>query len=296
MGRVGKFLLSFVIFAAVCYGGLVWFVNHEVAKGIDQAVAETPGMTLEYTDLSVSIFDHTVTLDNVAVKWAGGQSFFAEEISVLKYDQKNPTPHYLQARAQGAVISATRANLGEYVGLLKLIGLTALSGDLEVGYSYNPTAKNFTLDTFRFDEKTLGDLTLSGVVTNIDVDALRPEKLVGLRLGAADLIYTDKSLIEKVMLVLGQSVGTGIEATRAQFSGELGEMVDFADKQGNGVAADAINGFKNFVQNSGTLTVAARPAEPVPFIYFFMGRDFYDNLQLLNLSVLADSDVVRNNQ
>lgn len=296
MNRVAKFFLSLIIFAAVCYGGLVWFVNHEVAKGIDQAVAETPGLTLTYTDLSVDIFDHTVTLDDVEATWPGGQSFLAEEVAILKFDQKNEVPHFIQAEAHGAVISATRANLGEYADMLRLIDVTALHGDLAFDYEFNPANKALTFNALTINDRTLGDLTLSGVLNNIDITDVRPEQTVGLKLGAADLTFTDRQLVERVLAVIGKSVGMDVNATRIQFGEEIRGMADYAEKIGNVQAAATFRALRSFVREPGTLTVSARPEEPAPLLYLFMGRDIYDNLRLLNLSVKASSSVAKNNQ
>lgn len=295
MSRVGKFLLSFVLFAAVCYGGLVWFVHHEVAKGINQAVADTPGMTLDYSNLSVSIFDHTVTLDDVEVAWAGGQHFLAEQLSVLKYDQKHAVPYFIRAKARDAVISATRANLGEYADLLAMIDINALHGDIVVDYSFDPNGKSLTFRQLDFNDRVLGDLHLSARLDNIDIENLRPEKMVGLKLGQAEFRFTDNRLLERTLAVLGTSMRLSPEETRRQLAGELEGMARHADTAGNPRASDALFAFRRFVQHAGTLKVSSRPAEPAPLIYLFMGRDFYDNLQLLNLTVTADSPVAENN-
>lgn len=296
MNRVAKFFLSLVIFAAVCYGGLVWFVHHEVAKGIDQAVAETPGLTLTYSDLSVDIFDHTVTLDDVEADWLGGQSFLAEEVAILKYDQKHEVPYFIQAEARGAVVSATRANLGEYADLLRLIDVTALHGDLVFDYEFDPANKTLTLNALTVNDRTLGDLTLAGVLNNIDITNVRPEQMVGLKLGAADLTFTDRQLVERVLTVLGNPVHLGLDETRTQLGEEIRGMADYAKRRGNTGAADALHALRRFVRDSGTLTVSARPAEPAPLLYLFMGRDIYDNLQLLNLSASTSSNIAEDNQ
>ncbi len=76
---------------------------------------------------------------------------------------------------------------------------------------------------------------------------------------------------------------------RATICAELAAMADYAGKDDNVVAENALRGIKRFVDNPGNLTISVKPAEPVPFLFLFMGRDFYDNLRLLNVKVSTDS-------
>jgi len=289
MSRVWKFLFSFMIFVTVCYGGLVWFVNHEVKKGIDQAVTDTAGMTMSYNDLSVSLTDHCVELTDVTATLPDGQQFFADTIRILRFDQLNPVPHYVEAEASGMVMTTTYNNFGAWAGPLKDMGLDVVTGTAAIDYQYNPETKALTLNTLEFKTNELGETSFTGMIDRIDLTELGMEKLIGLRITTADISFTDRSLIDIVVRSSAKDLGVTEEEARARMCNELTAMADYAGKDDNNVAENALRGFKRFIDNPGSIIISARPSEPVPVLYFFMGRDFYDNIRLLNLSVETDS-------
>ena len=289
VARIWKFLFSFAIFVAVCYGGLVWFVNHEVTKGLEQAVADTPGLTLTYADLSVSISDHSVTLTDIAATLPGGQSLTADTLRITSFDQRNPVPHYASGQATGVVMDTTFANFGTWAAPLRAMGKTTVSGDVSLDYRFDPDTRELTVNALTVSEDELGEVVISATTDQLDLNALRMEKLVGLRITRADLTLTDRSLMERMVRSAARGLSTSEADARASISAELTAMADYAEQDGNPVAEDVLRAIRRFVNEPGTITLSARPAEPVPVLYFFMGRDFYDNLRLLNVSATTDA-------
>lgn len=289
MSRVLKFLLSLFIFAVVCYVGLGAFVNNEVSKEMHQAVANTPGMSLSFSDLDVDIFEHTVRLDKVAMTLPGGQSFQADVLNIVRYDSLNPVPHYATVTGQGVTFGVNEANLGGWTGPFKAMGVNEVRGDVVVDFDYNPETMMLTLNEFDVTNSELGDLRVSGIIDRLDLSDLRVEKLLGLRITKADLTFKDHSLMDSMLSCATGGQDANRDQARELVCAELGAMAKFAGESDNGVAEDALRGLKRFVDEPGTITITARPNEPVPWLYFFMGRDFYDNLRLLNIKVKTDS-------
>ncbi len=289
MSRVWKFLFSFVLFAAVCYGGLVWFIDSEVSKEIDQAVANTPGMELVYDDVTVSISDHSVKLDGVEAKLPDGQRFTAETLQISRIDQVNPVPHFLTAQASGVSMTVNFSNFGSWAAPLLAMGLKTVNGDVAFNYDYDAETKALKLNELDIKVTDIGDLNLSGTIASLNLEELRVEQMLGLRVASADLKYTDRSLINSMMRGAANAMGTTDGKARATICAELAAMADYAGKDDNVVAENALRGIKRFVDNPGNLTISVKPAEPVPFLFLFMGRDFYDNLRLLNVKVSTDS-------
>ena len=126
MSRVWKFLLSFVIFVGVCYGGLTWFVNSEVEKGLNNCVAEVKGLTLAYTDLTVSIADQCVSLENVEATLPQGMHLTADEVRITAFDQLNPIPHYMTAEASGVLLNTTPTNIGSWSMPMQSLNIPAI--------------------------------------------------------------------------------------------------------------------------------------------------------------------------
>ncbi|MDC0335983.1 hypothetical protein OAN24_03680 [Pseudodesulfovibrio sp.] len=289
MSRVWKFLLSFLLFVTVCYVGLVWFVDREVTQEIDRTVADTPGMELAYDDVSVSLSDHTVTLDKVEMALPDGQHFVADTVAISRFDQLNTIPHFVTAKATGVVMETTFANFGSWAAPLTAMGIETVTGDVDLNYDYDTENKELTLDSLAITSADLGDIAISGTIKNLDLAELRVEKLLGLGVSMADLQFTNRSLMDSMLDSAARNMGVSKDTARAQIGAELTVMADYAGKDGNTVAEDALRGIKRFVDEPGTLKLSVRPAEPVPLLYFFMGRDFYDNLRLLNVKVITNS-------
>jgi hypothetical protein len=288
MSGVAKFFISLAVFAAICAGGLYWFVNHEVERAFNQAVDDVPGLILTYADISVDFADQSVVLDQVEAALPGGQRVSAEQVRVTAFDQKNPVPHFAAATARGLTMQATPANVGSWAGPLASLGIGEIHGDLAVDYAFDPDAGALTVKTLALSSPELGDLDLTGTVDRLDLAQLRVEKLVGLRVVRADLAYEDRAMVRLLLRSTARLLGVSVDEARQRVRAEIAAMAEYAVRDDNPVAADALAGLSEFIAAPGRIAVSARPAEPVPVLYFFMGRDFYDNLHLLNVTVTTD--------
>lgn len=109
MGRFGKFIFSFLLLIILGYGALVWFVNSEVEKGINAAVADVEGLSLSYDDMWVDIGDHTVTITKPVSTLPTGEHLSADELVIYAFDERHDIPYFLSAAATGMVVSAADA-------------------------------------------------------------------------------------------------------------------------------------------------------------------------------------------
>lgn len=289
MSRAWKFLFSFVVFATVCYFGLIWFVNSEVRKGFDHAVADIDGLTVDYAGLAVDILNQAVVLEGVEATFPQGQQLSARTVRISAFDQLHPVPHFLALSAQGVTMNVTPANFGDLAAPLAALGKLSVNGDASVVYEYNPDTHSLAISNLEVKAENLGDAMLTGTIDRLDLDALRVEKLVGLRVAEADLTLTNRSFMDSTLANAATRLGVSKTAARSMFSAEIEAMAEFAGKSENPVAENALRGIKRFVDDPGTVTISARPAEPVPFLYLFMGRDFYENLRLMNVVVTTNS-------
>lgn len=293
MNRMAKFLFSFALFILACYGGLVWFVNTEVEKALQESVSNVEGLTLDYKDLWVDLGDRTLTLTGVDSTLPTGQHFTASEVVVYAFDERNPTPHFIKVLAKGLEVPA--ADLTALGLPMAALEPGTVTGDLLLDYRYAPEQQALTVNALSFDSEALGEIELSGTVTQLDLDAFRMEKLVGLCIKDLEFRFANGSFMDSLMTQAAASVGTTKENVRGRMASELAAMSEQAGRLDKPVAEKALRGLKDFMENPGTITISARPAEPVPCLYFFMGRDMYDNLDMMNVSVITDSSA-NNNQ
>jgi len=279
MGRLGKYLFCLAFFLIVCYGALVWYVNSEVEKALNNAVADVDGLSLTYEDVWVSLGDRTLTISKPVSTLPSGELLMADEVVVIAFDERHDIPHFLKVQAKGLVVQARDAQR------LGLPVTQDMRGDMLVDYRYNPVAKALNLSALSYDDLKLGRVMVSGTITQLDLDAFRMEKLIGLQLKDATLEFEDRSFMDGLFSQLGMQAAASKEQVRQQVSRELQAFVDYGNQKGKEKGAEAVRNLKQFVDNSGTVTIKVLPAEPVPYIYLLMGRDLYENIDLLNLSI-----------
>ena len=285
MSGFKKFLISFAIFVVICYFGLRWFVNSEVGKELNRAVSETPGLAFSYADLSVDIMAHTVTLDRVDALFPSGQHLQADSVAVAAFDQKNAIPQFATITARGMTIPVTPQNFGSWADYLKGLGIETLSGNGVLDYAYDPETKILELKTLSLDDPKLGAVRLTGSLDNLNLVGFRPEQSFALGIRKAVFEFDNRELMGMVSADWAKKMGVSEDTVLTKVSQELDGLAAYAATQANEPASEAMLGLKRFLNDPGSLTVAASPAESVPVLYFFMGRDMFENLKLLNVVV-----------
>lgn len=290
MRPIQKFLISFAIFVAICAVGVSWFVNNEVEKSINEAVAQTEGLQLAYTDCSVSIVDQCVTLAGVDAVLPSGQHITADEIRIQTFDQLNPLPHFAKATATNLTIPVTRENFGQWAQPMKAMGIETVTGNASLDYFYAPDTSTLTVKELSMDGTGLGHARLSGTVDQLDLLNPRPEQLIGLRIKEASLNFTNASFMDHLISDWAKRMNISKEETVARITAELGGLAKYAGKEANEPAENVLLGLKRFLADPGTMTATVAPKEPVPVLYFFMGRDILENIRLLNMTIETDSN------
>ncbi|MBG0791156.1 MAG: hypothetical protein H0S80_11750 [Desulfovibrionaceae bacterium] len=290
MRPIFKFLISFAIFVAVCAAGLGWYIEYEVEEGLERAVAETEGLRLRYADCSVDIFDRTVVLTGVEATLPSGHHFTADEIRIQSFDQLNPLPYYTNATSSGLTIPVTSANFGAWAPPMLKMGIAEVRGKAAVDYAYSPDTATLTVRELSLDDANLGRASLSGQVDQFDLINPRLEQLIGMRIKEATLHFVNAGLMDRLVHDWAARMKASEEETVNRIATELSGLAQFADSQENGPAKNVMLGLQRFVVKPETMTVTAAPVDPVPVLYFFMGRDLMENLQLLDMRINANQD------
>ena len=290
MRSIWKFLLSFVIFVALCAAGVGWYVEYEVEHGLNKAVRETEGLQLRYADCSVNILDHTVVLTNVDATMPSGQHFTADEIRINNFDQLNPLPYYATASGSGLNIPVTTANFGDLAMPMRHMGIASVKGEASLDYDYSPDTATLTVKELSINDAELGHARLIAQVDQLDLIHPRLEQLIGVRIKEATLHFANTGLMARLVRDWAARMRTSNEDTVQRITTELGGLARYAEQQENRSAENVMLGLKRFLTDPGAMTITATPAEPVPVLYFFMGRDLMENLRLLDMRIETDSD------
>lgn len=286
--RISKFLVAFVLFVVLFYAGTHWYVHDTVEKGLQQAVEKAPGLALNYSRLDVDVSDARVTLTEVELK-KGAERFFADRLVFSDFDQRHAIPHSMSVRAYGVVVPVDATHLGPLASLFQELGMVELRGDCGLDYVFDPGNNALSVREFTFTSPDLGDLRFSGGFSGVDLDEFRPESLVGLHIMGFDLAFADSGLMDRVLEAYALDRSLDNEAARDFLSREVLGLVTGANAADNEVAVKAFQGLGSFVNDPQTIVIKAAPEEPVPWLYFFMGRDVFESIRLLDLTVGAES-------
>ncbi|WP_147818964.1 hypothetical protein [Salidesulfovibrio onnuriiensis] len=282
--RISKFLVAFVLFVVLFYAGMQWYVHDTVEKGLQEAVEKVPDMELNYSRLDVNFRTYAVTLTEVDLR-KGDERFFADKVVFSDFDQRHEVPHAMSVKADGVVLPVDVPHLGPLASLFKELGMVELRGDCTLDYAFDPGKNALQVQDFRFRSPELGDFTFRGGFGGVNIDEFRPESLVGLQILGMDISFADSGLMDRVLDVYSMHRNMDREEARAFVSSEVGSLAAAAKVQGNEQAMQAFLNLGEFVKDPGTLVIKATPEEPVPWLYFFMGRDVFESIRLLDLLV-----------
>lgn len=282
--RISKFLVAFILFMVLFYVGMQWFVHDQVEKGVKEAVLRIPGLELNYSRLAVDASRAQVTLTEVDLK-RGNERIFADKVVISDFDQNHEIPHTMNILAEGIVLPADSSHIGAFASLFKELGMVELHGNCQLAYSFDAEKAVLDVNHFQFQSPELGELVFKGGFGNIDLDEFREEKLVGLRIVGLDLTFTDSGLMNRVLDAYATHRNMAGEQARTFLSTEVSTLAVAARAADNARAEKAFRALGAFVEKPETIVIRATPEEPVPWLYFFMGRDVFESINLLELTV-----------
>lgn|GEM_PF-1016554 len=281
---ISKFLVGFVLFMVLFYAGMQWYVHDTVEKGLQEAVEKVPGLELNYSRLDVEVTKARVTLTEVDLK-RGAERIFADKVIFSDFDQRHGIPHSMSVLAKGVVLPVDSTHLGPLASLFQELGMVELQGDCGLDYVFDPGNNALNIRSFTFDSPDLGRLHFSGGFGNLNLDDFRPESLVGLQIKGFDLTFADSGLMDRILEVYALHRDLSRQQARDFLSDEVRALVNGADAADNEQAVKAFQGLGTFVNAPEAIVVRATPEEPVPWLYFFMGRDVFESIRLLDLTV-----------
>lgn len=281
---VAKFLVGFILVVVLFYAGMQWYVHDTVEKGIHEAVDKVDELELNYSRLDVDISDHVVTLTEVDIK-RGRERFFADKLVISNFDQKHEPPHSMSIRADGMVLPVDVTHLGPLASLFKELGMVELRGDGTLDYAFDPDNNTLNIQNLRFTSDTLGDFAMEAAFGNINLDDFRQEQLVGLHIVGADISFRDSGLMDRILDAYAAHSAMSRQEAREFLATEVAALALGAKAIDNKHAEQAFLGLGSFVNDPQEIIIRATPEEPVPWLYFFMGRDVFESIRLLDLVV-----------
>lgn len=235
-----------------------------------------PTALFEYRDedLVIDLWRQALRLDNLRVVPAGGAPVRLDRLLVRDADLEHSVPHRLDLSAEGLRLEGAGPGLDPLAaGLLAQGGNR--TGRLDLAYEYHPQDRVLDIRELSVEAPGLGRARLALGLGNVDLEA-------------AGLWKNFTSSIRGAELDLAAAPDRAASGPLpAAWTAELEHWRAKAERDGNARALAALEGLKRFAEQPGRLKATARPKEPVPILYFFMGRDLPDILGLLRVEVQA---------
>ena len=293
MGRkILGYFIGLALFLGVAYVGIQWFVNSQVEEGLGHAVAGVPNLNLAYSNLDVDLAARTLELDNVILGY-NGQTVTVEKVLIERFDERNPTPHFVRGQALGVVLDRERADGFGLGSIMDSLDLETLRCDLELDYEYEPVSKLLQVRSTAVRMPDVGNVEGSMTLGNLDLADDRLEKFIGVELVALRLRVEDHSLVERVLSSMGRMSGRDAAWAGVGVDRSLAKSASAARRDDNPEASAVLENFRQFLREPEVAVLTAAPKQPVPLAFLFMGRKLGDNLRLMGVTVDLESSANR---
>lgn len=285
MNRGIKILLIALVVIAALYGGLRWFVQSQVEKGLRQA-AQSHGAEVNWQGLNVSLLERSVSIDGMEAVWNGNE-YSAERIDFIDLDHRNRPPHFAHVEVQGADFALDPQLLGWASALASGMRLERIRGDLALDYKFDKGDNSLHVKRLATDLEGIGDLEGMIGLHNVELETFGLADLVGLQVGRSKMRFTDDGLLDRLSLAL---VAGPEKERRDRFAASLALLARTAETRQQPIMAETYADLGRFFENGGTLRLSTAPPEPVPWLYFYMGNSPERIARMLALEVTVTNE------
>lgn len=258
---------------------------------------------IAFDDKTAKREDDALVIDQVTIIGSNGSKVHARRLLIRRYDTAHPSPYFVDMTVEGAAIplpdvplprvqpqhssaavepqkDPPAASLATNPAFADVLENGALPVDSGLRYRYDEKTRRFLLEDFSIHSAKLFGLQLQLAMSDFDpiffqqskgMDLLDPTAMLSKaaansKLESAAVTYTDHSLIDRVLRLLGEQQHTTPQVIRDSFKGALGVaiMSNMSNQsQGGGFMGEALMALSSFLERPGTLRLAVHPSEPV---------------------------------
>jgi hypothetical protein len=264
---VNKLLLTGIGVGAITlglYGGVSVYAT-QVAKAEINAFLEEidDQVVVEYGNVKASPLGADITINDVSVApiAAPEDRVNIDQIVVRDFDKDSDFPTALDASIKGIQVSDMQANAPMLSMFLTQAGYEKdLALDLDAKYSYDESASEMTLETFRLGAKDVGYLEVTFKVGNFSPGETLNEATV---LHTAEIVYQDQSFADKLFAAMAAANNQEVEQYKTQLATTLEERAQFFISPDSPAAMAVLQEAVAFIQNPEGFSIVATPQEPL---------------------------------
>lgn len=282
---------------AVVAAGIVLIVRQKgretARRQVESAALRIPGVrAIDYDSAEIDWKGSGARIRSATVSLVDPpQDIRIDEILVHDVDLAHEIPDRLDVDIRGVHLDADQPRLAALHPYLAGPGKAELVLDLHCRYRYDRSQRRLAVETLRIDVADAGRLELRIELLDIDLPHLVRHlsdriylitALPGVSLAAAELDYTDATLARRLLAAWAARTGRSPEEAAEALAGDLQQLIGGTDRP---ITRKAVEGIKTFIEDPGTLHVAAAPPAPVSFFNFLWARQPSDVIELLHIRV-----------
>ena len=204
-----------------------------------------------------------------------------------------PIPTENRIEVAGLVVPLTLIE-GEVRQILNQLGYTEFIVDFGLGMSWDEATETLLLEDFHIAIAGAGSITatmeLGGVPRQLleDPDGVADAELLGIEFNWAEFVITDEAVADRLFRWTAEGTDTPPEQYRDEFIRGLPFLLGVS--MDRVVALAIAPALQDFLRSPSTLTISARPEEPVPFLVMGLvtGESPFDLLELLNVELSVE--------
>lgn len=275
--------------AGAAWFGATAYANNLARQQIDQELLDARDLAdIQYDDVQVDLLTRSVSLKHVSIAPAnGGEPVLIEELILDEFDQSSDIPSFLSAKILGAQVNA--ASLGELGDRIRELGYPeTLSLNSDISYRYDDLGRELDINNLSLSADDAGTLNARLKLGNIQLgtDEMAFFRLIfgypNLLVHGAELTFTDRSLVERIMQQRGKAEGlTGDQATNKTLAALDVEIANTKDPLGK----EILSQFRRFIASPDTFSVTVQPEQPLKIRDIPRSADPVDIARMLNLQV-----------
>ncbi len=284
-------LLAAAVLLAGAYVGAKLYFDDLAERELLKAAAEVDdSVSIVFGGVNADLIRQGAEITDVIVDFRDGRTVRAKSVFLEDIDLKHEPPHYLSASVRGVEIAVDEGNFGSDYEYIQSLGYQTLFCDLDLKYTYDQALKRLRVEHLELAVKNAGRLTADFSVGNVNLEELSPERQIGLQIVDIKLYYDDAALADRMIRNLADEAGMSEAEAVRRLLARIETNVQWAEKEKNRIAAEAFLGLKGFLKDREGVKITSSPDEPVPWLYFFMGRNLLDIISLLNIEVESNPE------
>lgn len=287
--KILLFLLILAVLVVVGYFFLHSYAKDKAEENVAAFFGQLDGVAeASYGDVDVDLLGRSAVVHDMKLSFLGGQSFSVDEFVLRDYEEDNGWPKAADFSVRGVEVPVTPENMDDAYDMFSDLGMKTVTFDFDMAYAFDEHDDSFKLSDMALKVRKLGSLGVSFQLDNVDFDTLvatEGASAITLALSDAEIRFEDDSFIEMALKAGALEEGKTTEQVLQEGLDEIDKEIASAKDNGDDQTVEALEAFKKFVKNPGTIAITMRPKHPVSILSLVDVQDVATVMEKLNMKI-----------